>query len=307
MRRAGRVLAPAMILLRDQSGGVTAMVSPRAASLRSLTVGGIDLVEPTAHHLQPPGMSGAVLVPWPNRVEDAEWHYEGQTLRLALTEPALGHALHGLLAGHDFTVGQRTAGSVALRARIDPSPGYPFRLEVVVGYHVLDDGVGVAVVVENRGTGTAPVAVGAHPYLRVAAWATDDLTVAIDADHEWDLDARHIPRHRYPVPRVGPPRAPHRIEDLPRHALYEADPGSTDGLIHAVSAPDGRRVELHADPGLRWTQLYIEPALDTEDGTRRAVAIEPMSAPPNALRTGTDLRLLDHGESARWTWRIRLG
>jgi aldose 1-epimerase len=75
--------------------------------------------------------------------------------------------------------------------------------------------------------------------------------------------------------------------------------------VHTLTAPDGTAVELVADHRLRWTQWYVSPALDTEAGPRRALAVEPMSAPPNALRTGESIATVRPRGRVHWTWEIR--
>ena len=69
-----------------QLGDVTAQIAQVGASLRSLRIGGVDLVPPYPHALPTPACSGVVLVPWPNRVRDGEWDDAGTTRQLAITE-----------------------------------------------------------------------------------------------------------------------------------------------------------------------------------------------------------------------------
>lgn len=296
-----------MIELADPTGCAVAKVSARAAALRTLSVDSVMLVEPTAHRVDPPGMSGAVLIPWPNRVEDGVWRHEGRLLRLPVTEPELGHAIHGLLTGVDFDVVEEHGDSVLLGTDLDATEGYPFPLRVTVRYHMLPDGVTAQIEVTNLGRAPAPVAAGVHPYLRIGGWPSSELTASIDADYAWELDSRHIPRTRRDLGAAGrSARGPHRVGDAPGHILYERLSDDAEPVIHKLAAPDGRTVELRADPTMRWTQWYVAPALDTADGPRLAVAIEPMSAPPNALRSGQDVRVLDPSRSACWGWRIRL-
>jgi aldose 1-epimerase len=248
-------------------------------------------------------MSGAVLAPWPNRVEDAVWSMSGRTHHLPVTEPDLGHALHGLLAQADFEVVMHGTDHVELACPITAQPGYPFSLCVIVAYTLRDDGIEARVTVVNEGCDPAPVAVGSHPYLRVGDWPLDDLVVELDVDAEWLLDERHIPRRRELLQGSGrDPRAPAEIRS---HTLFERETDRTDNLVHTLTAPDGTAVELVADHRLRWTQWYVSPALDTEAGPRRALAVEPMSAPPNALRTGESIATVRPRGRVHWTWEIR--
>ena len=107
-----------------------ATVSQHGASLRRLSVDGSDLVQRTdawnGSDERPPGAAGTVLVPWPNRVAGARWSLDGVEHQLEVSEPELGHALHGLLADTVYDVGiARTSPSRSERpsasGRVTPS------------------------------------------------------------------------------------------------------------------------------------------------------------------------------------------
>ncbi len=252
-------------------------------------------------------MAGAVIVPWPNRVEDGTWWHEGQRLQLPVDEPELHNAIHGLLTHSEFEVHHRGVDFVTLAAGIDPQPGYPFALEVHVGYALLRDGLSARIEVANRSRSVAPVAVGVHPYLRLGDTPIEDLRVSIDADRAWQLDARNLPGASRDVSGTQEdPRSLHQVAELPSHALYRRTRATNRGLVHTLSAGGPHVVELWADAVLPWTQWYVAPDLMTDEGPRRALAIEPMSAPPNALRTGSDLCHLPPDGRRTWRWAIRL-
>ena len=61
-------------------------------------------------------------------------------------------------------------------------------------------------------------------------------------------------------------------------------------------------VALWADPGFGYLMVYTGDTLAELSRRRQAVAIEPMTCPPNALRTGKDLLVLQPGHewSGRW-------
>lgn len=285
--------------------GVEAVVSARAAALRMLRVGGTDLVEPTLDVDEPPGMAGAVLAPWPNRVEGATWWHGGRVQRLAVTEPELGHANHGLLARADFRVLRVRDDALELSAVVDEPEGYPFRLDVAVRYRVRRDGIEVRLAVRNVGVEPAPVALGAHPYLRLGDADRTDLRLRVDADTAYRLDERHIPREPFPVAGAWDLRHPRPLAEAPEHATF-GHLGRRRPLRHALADGHGRCVELRADPAFRWTQLYVAEGFPADDGPRTALALEPMTAPPNALRSGTGLRMLPSGAVWRPGFGIRL-
>jgi aldose 1-epimerase len=65
-------------------------------------------------------------------------------------------------------------------------------------------------------------------------------------------------------------------------------------------------VAFWAGQGYRWLQVFTGDPLDPSR-RRRALAIEPMTCPPNAFVTGTDLLILQPGDSITHTWGIRVG
>ena len=299
------------ISIKHSVGRVRAIVSPLAASLKLLEVDGVELVESPDPALTgaagPPFAAGIVLVPWPNRVEDGRWWLDGIEQRLEITEPELGHANHGLLAAEAYRIERRDVGAVALAATIRDAPGYPFSLDTRVEYRLTATGVTVSHTIENVGPEDAPVAVGAHPYLRLGDVPTADLTLVMHADRAFDLDHAHIPRSSFDV--AGTPfdlRGGVRIAQAVRHAAYAGFSPTGDVIRHELRAPDGRAVQLWSDPDFAYAQVFITERFPAAGGERMAVAVEPMTAPPNALRTGEALRWLSPGESWTVSWGIAL-
>lgn len=105
-------------VLRNDDEGVGAQIAQVGAALRRLTVGGIELVPPYPADTPSPAASGVVLVPWPNRVRDGSWTQDGTTRRLAITEPALNNASHGLLRFVAYTATAVALDRVTLAADV---------------------------------------------------------------------------------------------------------------------------------------------------------------------------------------------
>lgn len=60
---------------------------------------------------------------------------------------------------------------------------------------------------------------------------------------------------------------------------------------------------MNCGQGVRWIQVYTDDQ-GAEGATRRAVAVEPMSAPADAFNSEQDLTVLAPGEEHRLWWRI---
>lgn len=65
----------------------------------------------------------------------------------------------------------------------------------------------------------------------------------------------------------------------------------------------GRSATLWMSRDYRYVQVFSGDTL-SPDRQRRGLAIEPMTCPPNAFRTGTDLIILHPGESISLEWGI---
>ena len=285
---------------------LTATITQVAAGIRGLRVDGVDVTEPFPLDATPPSGCGIVLVPWPNRVKDGTWEHDGQTRRLALTEPARGNAIHGLLRFRPYVVTRQDASSVTLKADIYPELGYPFQLDTAVRYDLTMHGLAVTHTITNAGASPAPVAIGAHPYLKIGGVPTGELTVTVDAATHLDVDDRLNVIGESAVDGTSfDLRAGRRVADL------ELDDGFADVAIqdgratHTVSAPDGRAVTLWADENFGYVQVFTLRSFATATASDVALAVEPMTAPANALNTGRGLRWLAPGETWSAAWGIR--
>ncbi|WP_460775529.1 aldose 1-epimerase family protein [Microbacterium sp. GXF7504] len=285
-----------------RSAHATAEITEVGASLRALRVDGVDLVVRYPDGIPAPAASGVVLLPWPNRIRDGRWRHDGTEYLLAITEPKLGNASHGLLRFASYRLEEATADAVTLAADVVPQTGYPFHLATRVTYALTPDGIEVTHTVTNVGADEAPVALGAHPYLGISDVATEELTVQVVADEWYPVDERNLPvGAAVPVDDAHDLRTPRLLAGLGLDTAYTAIRRDADGRVRGVlRAPDGRSVELWGDESVTTLQVFTT---DRYPGHDLAVAIEPMTAPADAFNSGRDLRRLAPGE----TWEVRWG
>jgi aldose 1-epimerase len=240
-----------------------------------------------------------VLAPWPNRVRDGRWLLDGTTQQLDLTEPSLGNASHGLLRNTEYAVRAQSENSIELGARIPPQHGFPFALDTWVRYEVGSDGLLVTHGVENLGDARAPWAVGAHPYLRVGAQPVPELTVTVPAERYLVLDERNLPvRIEAVAGSAVDVSHGERVADVDLNTTYagvSGDLGWLDG--------DAGRTTLWADPDFGHVLAYTNRSFPNAEGI--AIALEPMTAAPDALNSGEGLRWLAPGEIWTGRWGVR--
>ena len=290
------------------SGDCRAEVDEVGGGLAGFVQGGRVRVEPHPPTARPAKGSGAVLAPWPNRVRGGRWSLRGAAQQLALTEPAAGNAIHGLFRYVPWTLADRAGDRLVLTAVAPVQPGWPQPVRVRITYTVGAGGLGVETEVENLGSAPVPFGLGFHPYLRVGDVPADDLELTLAARTRLPL------REQLPD---GPPEPLDRPFAGTRLAGTELDdafggcvPAEGDDLVrHRVAAPDGGGTELWADPAFGWVQVFTPADFPRHgpDGVvtaARAVAVEPMTCPPDALNSGTDLIELVPGEPQVLHWGI---
>lgn len=289
-------------------GGYTAVVTEVGAGLRALRHADRDLVLAYARDEVRPRYRGALLAPWPNRVVDAVYVFDGEPFQLDVSEPERGHALHGLVAWARFELLDSDTSSAVLGHAIVPRTGYPFCVEVVARYRLHDDGLTCTVTARNTGARRAPYGVGSHPYLLGGTGRVDGWMLHLPADEVQEVTAdRLVPVGVVPVADAGFDfRQRRSIGDTEiDHAFTSLQPAS-DGLVRArLLGEDGRGVECEWDPRtLPWVQVHTADLPDPAE-SRRGLALEPMSCPPGAFNSGADLVVLEPGDEhvAEWTLR----
>ncbi|WP_455904160.1 aldose 1-epimerase family protein [Microbacterium sp.] len=284
-----------------QLGDVSAQIAQVGASLRSLRIGAVDLIAPYPLDSPTPSCSGVVLAPWPNRVRDGLWNDEGTERQLAITEPKFGNASHGLLRFAAYDIAD-SASATTLSATIFPQTGYPYLIETSVTYVLRADGIDVTHALTNRSATEAPVALGTHPFLTIGDVDPHDLVLRVPAQTAIDTDERMLPVGTRPA--EGVLRDGVRLGDITLDTGFTDLSRDADGLVrHSLTAPDGRRLTLWQGAGFDVVQVYTT---DKYPGQSLAVAIEPMTAPADALNSGVGLRRLNPGETWTLEWGITL-
>jgi aldose 1-epimerase len=238
---------------------------------------------------------------------DGRYRYGGETHQLDLSEPERGHALHGLVCWARFEVLERDGSSVTVRHSIVPRTGYPFEVAVQARYELADDGLTVTVTAENLGGSPAPYGVGSHPYLVAGDGGVDAWTLELPATEVLEVtEERLVPTGRNAVAEAGFDfRSPGRLAGVEIDHAFTGLVPDDDGLVRArVRAADGGGVQCTWDgTALPWVQVHTAD-LPPPEASRAGLALEPMSCPPDAFNSGTDLRTLQPGEGCADTWMI---
>ncbi len=281
------------------AGGYRAMVTECGGGLRTLDHAGRPLLAGYAEDARCASGRGQLLLPWPNRIRDGRYRFAGVEHQLPVTEVARGHASHGLTRWESWRVQDRRLDEVTLGYRLMGRPGYPWTVDLAVTYALSERGLAVEVTATNRSEAPAPYAAGAHPYLTAGPGDLDAWELRLPATTMLETDDRLIPTAEVEV--AGTPNDFRTSRQIGEHVLdtaMRAGERRDDGWAEVrVRGPHGD-VVLRMDEHHRWLQVFTGPP-----GRRDGLAVEPMTAPPNAFATGEDLIVLAPEEplTVRWT------
>lgn len=291
------------------SGGTEAVVVEAGGGLRTLTVGGVDVVAGYPPDEMASAGRGQLLVPWPNRIRDGRYRFAGRDHELPITERSTGNATHGLVRWGSFRPSERDDDRIVLGHTVHPRPGYPFALEVRIAWQVDPRGLTCSTTITNVGPDSAPVGYGAHPYLALGATPARQARLTVPADRVVLVD----PDRKLPVGTHEVGGSPFDLRGGDALGGREIDNAYTglergpDGCW-AVTLEADRTTRLWGGPGLDWVQVFTgRSAPAGPAGQAPGIAVEPLSCPPDAFNSGEGLVALGPAESWTGQWGIEVG
>jgi aldose 1-epimerase len=304
----GLAVAPSGEQFEIVHGAQRATIVEVGGGVREYVAGARAVLDP--YPLEEPcdGAHGAPLIPWPNRVADGRYSFDGVDHQLGLSEPERHNAIHGLMRWRPWAALEHAADRVVMGARLDPLPGYPFTLDLRIDYRLDDAGLSVTTTARNLGTSPCPYGAGQHPYLSAGGGLIDDCELQLPAATRILTDPeRQLPCGGEPVAGSDYDfRRPRRLDGMRVDDPFTDLERDSEGIATVVlKGADSRSTELWMDERHAFVELYSGDTL-APHRRRRALAVEPMTCAPDAFRSGEGLVRLDPGDSLVSRWGVRL-
>lgn len=274
-----------------------AVVCEVGATLRVLELAGEALLDGFAESEPSRWSKGQQLLPWPNRIRDGRWSYQGQSQQLPLTEPDRHNAIHGLASWIPWQLVEHTPSSLTQRVVIHPQPGWPATLQVDLQHALSAEGLTVTVTARNLGDAVLPFGYGCHPYLKTGS-SNEETVACVRASHYLAVDARMLPTDvveaagsDWDLSEPGP------LGNREFDTAFTGLERDAEQRWRVTLSGSRRALELWGDASFRWVQVFTA----NESG----VAVEPMTCGPDAFNPGAtseDLVWLapDATFEARW-------
>jgi aldose 1-epimerase len=283
------------------------VVTEVGATLRSYTVDGVPVVDGFGVTDMCSSGRGQVLAPWPNRLGDGRYSIDCRTGRAAWDEPERRNDIHGLVRWLPWHLRSRAQNVLVLGCTLFAQPAYPWRLDLVLEYRLGRDGLSVTAGVTNADEVPAPFGLGFHPYITLGSPTIDGVRLTLPGQRCLVTDDRGLPTGDTIVAgseldftsgrRIGPTRHDTAFTELERdaHGVTRVELDDTES---------GRGATVWMDERFGYVMAYTADTVEPAGRRRQSIAIEPMTCPPDALRSGTDLIRLEPGTSWRATWGI---
>jgi aldose 1-epimerase len=239
-----------------------------------------------------------LLAPWANRLAGMRYKIGSRSVDLTglgVHTDANGLPIHGLLVGRpgwEVRELRHKRGTASVLATLDvDEPAFPFPHRIEVDARVHEDRLVVDTTVVPTGKRAVPIAFGWHPYLRLPGSARHTWHLRLPRRERLLLDAHGIPTgERVTETAHVAPIARRTYDDL--YALGAR-------RVLGLEAPDGTAVEVRGDAAYPYAQVWVPPG-------KSFAALEPMTAPTDALRRGA-VEMVGPGDShrARFTILVR--
>jgi aldose 1-epimerase len=276
------------------NGDAEAVINLVGSALVGLRFGN-HIVIPEVN-LAPKTYAGSLLAPWPNRIAQGRYKFEGLDHQLEIRD-GLGNALHGLVDQSTAEVVETRAGFLKLATKVEAAAGYPWNLIVEATFDLTADELVISYFVTNVGSGNAPVGIGTHPYFPFS----DDTTVEVNAATAFVHGSNMLPVSQTTAVEIGlGPGNAVLVRDLKLDTQFT-------GVTNPVATL--RTLDYSLDiwhDNAPWLMIYTTNKFPWADGTGNAIAIEPQTCPADAFNTGESLRVLASGESTFMRFGLKL-
>ena len=256
---------------------------------------------------RPSGHGIPILFPFPNRIRDGRYAWEGRSYRLpagVAPDDGQGNAIHGFCLDRPWRVISQDASSVTgefllSRDAPDRRPLWPSEARITVTYSLEANRLLADITIDNPDAQAMPFGFGTHPYFRLPLGpgsTAEDCRVHVPAHGQWELDACLPSGRLLPVDPSCDLRHGGRFGDM-----------QLDHVLTSIADSDDRPLEVLemsvVDPGagLRLIQrcdgrLFREVVVYTPPG-RDAVCLEPYTCVTDAINldpsgTGSGWRVL---------------
>lgn len=235
---------------------------------------------------------GSLLFPFPNRLVDGKYKFEGSNYEFPINDFGRPNALHGLIHNKPFHLIFKGEDYLHYEFKYDGrNSSYPFPYIMEVVYLIRANELEIKAEVLNTGEHAMPCGFGWHPYFNLQL-AGGRSKLKLPKVTKIDVDMNLVPagtEANYKEFREFTPVQGHSLDNCFR--LDKIDERNSIFLTY----PGLATLEVWQDHNFPFVQIFKPD--------ERSMAIEPMTCGINALNTKEGLKVLSPQES----WAFKMG
>jgi aldose 1-epimerase len=286
------------LILKNEELNFKAEIYPNlGASLQKYELNNIEILDGISNDksglkIYKSKFNSAFLFPFPSRIPEGKYTFNGKEYQVSLNEPALKNALHGHIHNKYFTVKRLEATTNFAKIHLSytnkkEDKGYPFSYKIDLVYTFSDKKLDISYKISNIGKTTMPFGIGWHPYFK-----TSNLNEAIlnfESDSQLFFNTNMQPE--------GEQVLKYKLPFIIENSLLD------DGFIlknpNAIFKTNDYQVkiEFSSKSPNSFLQVYTPPK-------RKSIAIEPMTCAPNCFNNKKGLLTL--APQKQYNWHIKL-
>jgi aldose 1-epimerase len=302
-----------IVVLSDTDSATSAEIIPacggilHAFKMLHPQSGCINVIEQYAtkedfeQHVAAKGFKSCKLSPFACRIKNGTYQFAGNNY--TIEKFFLGtNAIHGLIYDANFSVllqsaNEENATLVLQHEYRGTDKGYPFFFDCTITYQLKKNNeLSITTEIINRDNKSIPVQDGWHPYFTLGK-KVDELELQINSLERIIFDDKMIPTGKllsykeFTEPKkIGS----HFFDDC-----FKLDFDSPQPLCILKDVNNKIQIEISPDKSYPYLQIYTPP-------NRQSIAIENLSAPPDAFNNGINLMILLPGDTANFATCYKL-
>ena len=248
---------------------------------------------------------GAKLVPFPNRVRNGKYTFDGRSYKLPLDRTSEDHAIHGFVYNKTMKVCMQDVSeeSALLQLRYlhdGKTSGYPFQFKLNIMYELTCKHEFICTTtIKNIDDCPIPVADGWHPYFKTNG-SVDSLFLKIPAQSITEVDPEFIPTGN--TSSANDYNKLCQIGDSKFDICFQLEPSEGYATTEVYDHDSDVKIEIWQETGnwkYNYLQIYIPPS-------RSSIGIEPMTSNIDAFNNKEGLIELQPDESFNVSFGVRL-
>jgi aldose 1-epimerase len=245
---------------------------------------------------------GAKLSPFPNRIDNGKYVFEGKEHQLEQNNPP--HALHGLCWNLPFTVKAElvtdNSAMIILQTDYDSiHKGYPFSYHIEIEYTLEENNFKCLTRILNTSEQSIPIGDGWHPYFTIGS-KVDNLKLQLPPNKQIKLGKDMIPTGNYIPGTLF--ESPTLINNTRLDHCFELDTANERVETRLIDEQKNISIVIWQQAsgrGYKFLQAYTPP-------DRNSIAIEPMSCAPDAFNNKNGLIVLLPKEAVEFCFGVNL-